>query len=648
MRKFYTIAILLIALFTTNLGAQTTYGPTDEPPEGVFTEVVGTLDDQLIGRAAGKDVTFSQMTFADKTNLYFAVLPDSVKLSLDGDVYTAAEHLVLDLSLSDTRYGKLVYTGQTEILDRRGVPVYTRFVINFDWITSPATLIPAEAQGLDPALGYVLLVEGPFHINMQFQASWRVDTGFEPHLDFYDRESSYDMKAYSSVNWGWYWENSAPALRWPVCITPPCNITAFVDEGDTVVIDENVLYATDVESDSTEVYYTVKELPVFGSLLLNGETLVLGDTISQADVADTLSYYVHDGSETTLDSAGLRLSDGDGAFYTIDEDTTFYLYIEITPVNDPPVLVTNETLELNEGEEAVIGSDLLYSTDAEGQDVTYTLDPAGDGVYPENGILKLDGVPLSSGAVFTQADIDAGKLSYKHEGTETSLDGFVFQTMDTDNHSNGDLEFFEVSITLTNDPPRLTANAPTQVTVWEKTPIKSDELAAADEESDAAHVTFVIEGGIDFGVLTLDDVQLSTGDSFTMQDILDEKVEYLVEGGSSESDYLLVEVHDEDGAVASDNGYTVFNHSILITLTGTDPSEIQPLTVYPNPGNGYFHISGSIDSYKVMSLTGQILREEVVQTQSDIILDLMDYESGLYLLLINSGEKSITKKLIIQ
>jgi len=638
MKKIFTLLLLLFAVFAVNINAQVIYGPAAEPPEGVFMEVVGDLHDQLIGRAAGKDITFSAMPFANRTRLFFGAQDSLVILSLDGPVYQANEHLVYSPTLSVPENGYLVWTGVTKVPDRIN-PVYSRFVMK---ITDPVVGGPIAATDslLEIASG------SSFHVNLQFQASYREDAGFEPHLDFYDRESVTDGLAYSSFNWGWYWENSAPQLR--------VNNEVPVDEGDTVVLDIQYLMGVDVESDSSEIYFTVEELPVNGTLELNRVTFDVSDTFTQEDLDSTLVYYVHDGSETLSDSVGLRLSDGDGAYYAVGDDTTFYLKFVITPVNDPPLLVTNDPLTLDEGAGVVIGSELLLSEDAEGDPVNYTFDPNLLGEWPKNGILKLDGVPLSSGDVFTQTDINDGKLTYKHDGTETTVDGFVFKTADTDGHSTGIVSFFDVSITLTNDPPRFTANSTTEVVVWEKTVITSSNIAATDEESDAAHVSFVlpVDGTVTGnGSILLNDVALSPGESFTMQDILDGVVAYFVGVNAQESDFLLFEIYDEDGAVASDNGFTVFKHNFNVTLTGVNKVQLNSLNVYPNPGNGYFQITweGSFDSYTVINATGQVIAKERIQSQYNMSLDLTEYGSGMYILKMNNLEnESIIKKLIVQ
>jgi len=646
MKRIFTILFLTFALALTSR-AQVTYGPAAEPPEGVFTEVVGDLHDQLIGRAAGKDITFSSISFANKTRVFFGTQVDSIKLSLDGADYNGGnEVLTFDSISSNPANGYLVWGGITRLKDYPTTPVYTRFVM---YITDPATRLPlslvdADSVGLNTALGNLLEVTGTFHVNLQFQATYTVGRGYEPHLDFYDRESRYDVLAYSSFNWGWYWHNSPPELETDV---------VTVDEGDTVVIDKQVLLGTDVESDSSEVLFTVTELPENGVLLLDKVTVASGVSFTQEDLDSSLVFYVHDGSETVSDSVGLRLSDGDGAYYTVGDDTTFYLHITVTPVNDPPAVVINLPLLLDEGTAGVITKDLLLSEDPEDQSVMYTFDPDVTETYPKHGILKLDGIPLSPGDEFTQNAIDAGSLSYKHDGTESLTDGFLFEVADSDGHSTGVISFFEIEINPVNDAPRFTANVATEVTVWETTVITTNDINASDEESSAENVSFVIPADrnpvTDYGVIEVDGVELLPGGSFSVQDLIDGKVTYFT-SEQVEKDEVLFEIYDEDGAVASDNGYTVFKHVFNVTLTGTDPQVAESFNVYPNPGNGYFQLTceGSFETYNVMNTTGQMVESGIIES-SNMALDLTKHPAGMYILRINNSDgQNLMRKLIIR
>ena len=93
----------------------------------------------------------------------------------------------------------------------------------------------------------------------------------------------------------------------------------------------------------------------------------------------------------------------------------------------PPTLATNAGLTLDEGATAPITTanspPPTPDTDAAGLAFTLTAVPA-------SGTLTLadteGDVTLAAGDAFTQADLDAGALSYTHDGSETTADAFSF------------------------------------------------------------------------------------------------------------------------------------------------------------------------------------------------------------------------------
>ena len=93
-----------------------------------------------------------------------------------------------------------------------------------------------------------------------------------------------------------------------------------------------------------------------------------------------------------------------------------------------PYNIINQPLYLNNGETKLIPNSLLASKDDDNtaSELVYTLV-----AIPAHGNLKLNGNNLNYGSTFTQADIDAGKLSYQHRAqVNNSIDGFRFTVND--------------------------------------------------------------------------------------------------------------------------------------------------------------------------------------------------------------------------
>ena len=96
---------------------------------------------------------------------------------------------------------------------------------------------------------------------------------------------------------------------------------------------------------------------------------------------------------------------------------------------NPPFLVNNNTLILPTGESRAITEDLLRVDDANNthSQLQFTLVSV-----PKRGTLFLGGTPLQTGAQFSQAQVDAGLLSFADNGSGPSSDGFRFVATDNE------------------------------------------------------------------------------------------------------------------------------------------------------------------------------------------------------------------------
>ena len=98
-------------------------------------------------------------------------------------------------------------------------------------------------------------------------------------------------------------------------------------------------------------------------------------------------------------------------------DRTGYT-LTLSTLNAAPALATNTGLRVAKGTTVAIASRQLKTTDIQQSsgDLVYTLSD-----QPQNGSLKLNGVPLTIGSHFTQADIDSNRLSYTSASQTTQI-----------------------------------------------------------------------------------------------------------------------------------------------------------------------------------------------------------------------------------
>jgi uncharacterized repeat protein (TIGR01451 family) len=134
--------------------------------------------------------------------------------------------------------------------------------------------------------------------------------------------------------------------------------------------------------------------------------------------------------------------------------------ITVIPVNDPPTISTNTGLTLNPGATAVISNTELAAIDPDNtaDQLTFAVTTA-----PIHGTVFLNGSPT---AMFTQADIDAGNVSYANDGSTANSDSFTFTV--SDGILSAGPATFAIGIlkspTVTADPIATSAFAGTLVT----------------------------------------------------------------------------------------------------------------------------------------------------------------------------------------
>ena len=122
--------------------------------------------------------------------------------------------------------------------------------------------------------------------------------------------------------------------------------------------------------------------------------------------ADTITVVINDNGNTGT---------GGGTDQTLGT-----VNVDITAINDEQVLAANTGATVAEGSTGnTITTAMLETTDVDNTDteLVYIVD-----AIPTSGTLRLNGTTLSNGQAFTQADIDAGNVTYDHDGSQTSSD----------------------------------------------------------------------------------------------------------------------------------------------------------------------------------------------------------------------------------
>lgn len=269
-----------------------------------------------------------------------------------------------------------------------------------------------------------------------------------------------------------------------------------LDEAATATITNSNLAVTDGDNASDELVYTITVNPLNGSLLLDGTSLILGNSFTQEAIENNVLSYVHDGSETVMDSFSFTVSDGaDGTI----EETSFD--ITVNPVNDLPILAVNAGLTVDEGATGTIATGNLQVNDVDSSvnELTYDLID-----LPTHGTLFLNGVQVTAESTFTQFDVDSNLLIYQHNGSETLDDSFTFTV---DDGAGGTIEqtSFDITVNPVNDLPVAVDDA---YEIRENNVLTVDAVDGVlenDTDADLIDIlSVVLEDNVSNGILTLD------------------------------------------------------------------------------------------------------------------------------------------------
>lgn len=261
------------------------------------------------------------------------------------------------------------------------------------------------------------------------------------------------------------------------------------------------------------------------------------------------------------DSFVVQVTDDDG---NVETQT---INITVSPINDEQVLATNTGATVTEGSSGnAVTTAMLQTTDVDNTDseLVYTV----DGV-PGNGTLFNNGVALGATDTFTQADIDAGLITYNHDGSQTAADSVDF-TVD-DGAGTTISSTFNWAITNTNDAPVNTL--PGAQTVNEESVLNITGISVYDVDGDLATTQIsVTDGNLNVSLVGGASISAGANDSNTLtlsgsQGQINAALASLSYQGNSNfngGDTLTVLSTDSGGTPLSDSD------TVAITVTPVD------------------------------------------------------------------------------
>ena len=88
-------------------------------------------------------------------------------------------------------------------------------------------------------------------------------------------------------------------------------------------------------------------------------------------------------------------------------------------------------------------------------------------------------------------------------------------------------------------------------------------------------------------------------------------------------------------------------NTLEILLTGSDELYSESINVFPNPASDVVYLKSdeSITSVKVFNYTGQVVMNKSIDNRS-YKLDVSQLQDGIYFLIMEIGEKSVSRQII--
>lgn len=351
-----------------------------------------------------------------------------------------------------------------------------------------------------------------------------------------------------------------------------------VDEGAAFVLTSTNLLTTDVDNSPSELTYTLTATPTNGVLKKSGSPLAIGGTFMQQDVNSGLIVYEHNGSETTSDSFQFNVQDS-GGLSPLGGPFTFNITVD--PVNDAPIFgaISPNPVNLVEdsfsvpvqvfitGINPVESGQVILSVNASSSDATITGPVAV--TYPYLG------------------DPTQALIEFAPPANAAGSANLIITIRDNGGGNDTTTVFVPVNISPVNDPPNLTTNNPLNVNEGGSGTITSARLQSTDPDNTAAEIIYELTAAPTHGTLRRNGTALSVGDTFTQDDINNNRITYQHDGSETTSDSFVFNLRDVNGGSAGSFVFNITVNSVndppLVDLNGSDPGT-GFTAVFPQPG----------------------------------------------------------------
>lgn len=332
------------------------------------------------------------------------------------------------------------------------------------------------------------------------------------------------------------WNNTFAVMIAPAQVKVSQLVPLEMEAGEEQTITDLQAEFIDKTPDPRTIKYILITPPTLGSLLLSDRELGEGDMFTQKDILDNAVSYrarVRRAVDTT-DQFQFKV-------FAEDQHSPLYTFpINIIASADAPVL-TNKKLVVLEGSEHGLNKNYLWLESSSSVNFLYRVTQE-----PKHGRLIRDsppGVARFEGAirVFSNEDIEFGRLVYKHDGSKTSSDEFHFLANE-ENAERTVSDVFRISIHPKNEhTPVRTVDKVFNVVRNSQRLLTTDVIQFKDNDSgfNDSQIVYAREGILSGNIVSTSQPSQPLF-RFTQADLKDKKVLFIHHGADRERFSLQV------------------------------------------------------------------------------------------------------------